>query len=105
MKSIKRATITTILILIFLITNPSYNKFKQYSKDIPIEGVYFDTKELFNGFIFSIYSKEKVYTYSSFAKGDNIIGSITTIKYLGILSNFIKISEEAKKETSLKILK
>lgn len=102
MKFNKYYLLILVVIIAFLITNPSYSKFNNYSKEIPLRGIYTYTKGTFNGFIFSIYSKEIVYTWSGdlyYHKEDEEIGSITTVKYLGILSNFFKISEVAKKAT------
>jgi len=100
MKFSKSKFILFAVAIILIITNPSYSKFNNFIKEIPIVGTYTTAKKTFNGFIFSIYSKEIVYTYTegfSYNKKDEIIGSITTVKYLGVLSNFFKISEEAKK--------
>ena len=102
MKFSKKIIISaTAFIVILLITNPSYYKFNNFTKEIPVRGIYTNTKQTFNGFVFSIYSKEIIYTYSGvyYDKRNETIGSITTIKYLGILSNFFRISEEAKKAT------
>lgn len=81
-----------ILIIILIITNPSYTKFKNYSKDIPIKQVYINTKQLSNEFIYSVYIKETVYTWNAYGKDK--IGYIERTKYIGILSNFFELSKQ-----------
>lgn len=82
----------SIVIIIFIITNPSYNKFKNFSQDIKVKEVHITTRQVFNGFLFSIYLKEIVNTYNS--DGKEKIGTVVKIKYLGLLSNFFELSRE-----------
>jgi hypothetical protein len=84
--------ILVIATLIFIITNPSYNKFKIFSQDIKVKQVHITTRQVFNGFLFSIYQKEIVNTYDSYDKEK--IGTVIKIKYLGLLSNFFELSRE-----------
>lgn len=91
-----------MLIIISIVTNPSYTKFKNFSKDIPIKGVYINTKELSNEFVFSVYVKEVVFTWNDYGK--NKIGYVERTKYIGLLSNFFEYSKEKDESQSNKII-
>ena len=80
-------TITVSLLIILIFSNPSFTKFKQYSNEIPLKNTYIIYRKTFNGFFFSLYTKEVAHTW-----GNNKIGYIESINYLGILSNFTFLS-------------
>lgn len=105
MKTIKvSGVIIIIAIIILIVTNPSYTKFKNFYKDIPIKGIYVNTKQVSNEFIFSVYIKEVVFTqYDEFEDIDQI-RYIERTKYIGILSNFFELSKQKDKSQTGKII-
>ena len=103
MKTIKIfISIILFLIIILFLTNPSYTKFQNFSKGIPIKGVYINTKELSNDFIFSIYVKEVAYTWNY--NGEDKIGYIERTKYVGFLLNFFEFNKEKDQSQSGKVI-
>lgn len=90
MKFTKKISILiAVIIIILIITNPSYKKFQDYSKEFKVVGVYSTSKKTFEGFLFSIYTKQVAQV------GDEHT-HVFTLKYLGILSNFFEISRTEK---------
>ncbi|MDP4284108.1 MAG: hypothetical protein Q8891_06770 [Bacteroidota bacterium] len=85
------------LMVILIITNPSYSSFKNYTKDFALLNVHTNTRTAFNGFIFSVYLED----IAKVGEDNNI--HITTVKYLGILSNFFELSRSRKNVKDLYI--
>lgn len=87
MKFSKKVTIAVIaLIVVLIISNPSYIKFKNYSQEFNVDGVHINCKQTFNGFLFSVYAKEVA--QAKWPNGSHIV----VVRYLGILSNFFELS-------------
>ena len=97
--SSKYLIVAVAVIGILLITNPSYTKFNNYSKETNFKYIHVRSKIVFNGFLFSIYTKEIAHTWGvhHYAEEERErIGNIETVKYLGILSNFFELSRIIK---------
>jgi hypothetical protein len=65
--------------------------------------VYINSKETFNGFEFSIYTKEIAHTWNDYGK--DRIGYFETIKYFGIISNFFELSKTTKNAIDHPVIK
>ena len=94
-KILKYTAITIgVLIGLLLFSNPSYSKFKQFANEIPLENQSIICKPISNRWIYSIYSKEIVYTESSRYSKEKYekILYVETTMYYGILSNFYEFS-------------
>ena len=92
MKFRKRFIAIIIVFVILIFTNPTIIQFNNFSSEIPIKNHIINSKRVANGMIFSLYTKKDAFIF--YDGGNTIIGHMETIKYLGIFSNFFKISRK-----------
>ena len=81
--------ITATLLLILMLLNPSYTRFKEYSQELTNAQRKVVYKRTFNGLVFSIYQKQ-IFDIEE----DEPPTPETPEKYLGFCMNFIKLSSK-----------
>ena len=78
--------ITAIILLLLMLLNPSYTRFKEYSQELTNARRKVVYKRTFNGLVFSIYQKKIFDVYEGKTPTPK-----KSEKYLGFFMNFFKI--------------